>query len=65
MARMLEQSYDPMGYLRRREEEEAQYDWERDFLIANANDALEYTDDDALIKELRFRGYKVEEGGAA
>lgn len=65
MARMLERSYDPYGIIERRMEAEAQYEWERDFLMENANDALEYADDDALIKELRLRGYKVEEGGAA
>lgn len=61
MAKMLERSYDPMGYLRRREEAEAQYEAGQRFLEDNADEAVEYAGDDALINELRNRGYKVEE----
>lgn len=52
---------DPTGILRRREEEEERYEAGQRFLEENADDAAEYADDEALINELRGRGYKVDD----
>lgn len=50
---------DPMGILARREEEEARWHAEQEFLRDNANDAVEYADSDVLIAELVSRGYPL------